>query len=207
MRGRRLKMKNKKTLEMVQMAVLIAIILIMAITPLGYLRTGGLEISLMTVPVVIGAMSVGPGCGAVLGLAFGLTSFYQCFGMSAFGAALLNINPFLTFLVCVPTRALMGYLSGVLFRAMYKVDKTKTVSYFAAALLGAFMYTLFFMGMLMICFGNSDYLQDMNASLGNLNVFAFILALAGINGLLEMPLTCIAGGAVSKALSRAFRKA
>ena len=47
----------------------------------------------------------------------------------------------------------------------------------------------------------------MNASLGNLNVFAFILALAGINGLLEMPLTCIAGGAVSKALSRAFRKA
>ena len=99
-------MKNKKTLEMVQMAVLIAIILIMAITPLGYLRTGGLEISLMTVPVVIGAMSVGPGCGAVLGLAFGLTSFYQCFGMSVFGAALLNINPFLTFLVCVPTRAL-----------------------------------------------------------------------------------------------------
>ena len=141
-------MKNKKTLEMVQMAVLIAIILIMAITPLGYLRTGGLEISLMTVPVVIGAMSVGPGCGAVLGLAFGLTSFYQCFGMSAFGAALLNINPFLTFLVCVPTRALMGYLRGVLFRAMYKVDKTKTVSYFAAALLGAFMNTLFFMGML-----------------------------------------------------------
>ena len=49
------------------------------------------------------------------------------------------------------------------------------------------MNTLFFMGMLMICFGNSDYLQDMNASLGNLNVFAFILALAGINGFWKCP--------------------
>ena len=200
-------MRNKKTLEMVQMAVLMAIILIMAFTPLGYLRTAGLEISLITIPVVIGAMSVGPVCGAVLGLVFGLTSFYQCFGMSAFGMALLNINPFLTFLVCVPTRALMGYLTGVLFKALYRVDKTKTVSYFICALLGAFMNTLFFLGVLMICFGNSDYLREMNASLGNLNILAFLLAIAGVNGLLEMPLTCVVGGAVSKALSRAFRNA
>ena len=200
-------MKNKKTLEMVQLAVLIAIIMIMAFTPLGYLRTAGLEISLITIPVVIGAMSIGPGAGAVLGLVFGITSFYQCFGMSTFGAALLSINPFLTFLVCVPTRALMGYLSGVLFRAFRKVDRTKTVCYFVGGLLGAFMNTLFFMGMLLICFGSSDYLQEMNAAMGNLNVLAFMIALAGINGLLEMPLTCITGGAVSKALSRAFRKA
>ena len=54
-------MRNKKTLEMVQLAVLIAIMLIMAFTPLGFLRTAGLEISLLTIPVAIGAMSVGPG--------------------------------------------------------------------------------------------------------------------------------------------------
>lgn len=198
-------MKNKKTLEMVQSAVLIAIILIMAFTPLGYLRTAGLEISLITIPVVVGAMIVGPGCGALLGLIFGLTSFYQCFGMSPFGAALLGVNPFLTFLVCVPTRALMGYLSGVIFKGLMKVDKTKTISYFATGLLGAFLNTLLFMGLLMICFGNSTYLKDMNAGLGNLNLFAFVLALCGINGLLEMPLTCIVGGGVGKALSRAFR--
>lgn len=198
-------MKNKKTLEMVQLAVLIAIILIMAFTPLGFLKTAGLEISLITIPVVIGAMIMGPGAGAVLGLVFGLTSFYQCFGMSAFGAALLSVNPFFTFLVCVPTRTLMGWLTGVVFKAIHKMDKTKTIAYFAGGLLGAFFNTVFFMGMLMICFGQSSYLQEMNAAMGNLNVFAFILALAGINGLLEMPLTCIAGGAVAKALSRAFR--
>ena len=44
---------------MVQLAVLIAIMLILAFTPLGYLRIGPLAISLMTIPVVIGAMILG----------------------------------------------------------------------------------------------------------------------------------------------------
>ena len=59
-------MKKNKTLEMVQLAVLIAIMLILAFTPLGYLRIGPLAISLMTIPVVIGAMILGPAGGAVL---------------------------------------------------------------------------------------------------------------------------------------------
>ena len=114
---------------MVQMAVLISIILIMSFTPLGYLKIGVLSISLITIPVVVGAMTMGPKAGAVLGLVFGLSSFYQCFGMDAFGATLLGINPFFTFLVCIPTRMLMGFLSGVIFKALYKIDKTKFVNH------------------------------------------------------------------------------
>ena len=191
---------------MVQLAVLVAITLIMAFTPLGFLKIGALSISMLSIPVCIGAMLMGPGAGAILGLIFGLTSFYQCFGMDPFGATLLNINPLFTFLVCIPTRTLMGYLAGVIFKALYKVDKTKTVSFFVTGLLGAFMNTLFFMGMLMLCFGNSSYLQEMNQSMGNLSLFAFVLALCGVNGLLEMPLSCLAGGAVSKILYRVFKK-
>ena len=149
---------------MVQLAVLIAIMLILAFTPLGYLRIGPLAISLMTIPVVIGAMILGPAGGAVLGLVFGLTSFYQCFAGDPFGAALVAMNPFFTFLVCIPTRTLMGWLSGVIFKALWKIDKTKTVTYFVTGLLGAFMNTLFFMSTLMICFGHTEYLQSMNAS-------------------------------------------
>lgn len=191
---------------MVQLAVLIAITLLMAFTPLGFLRVGALSISMLTIPVVIGAMIMGPKAGAVLGLVFGCASFYQCFGMDAFGATLLSINPFFTFLVCIPTRTLMGYLAGVIFKALHKVDKTKTLSYFATGLLGALMNTLFFMGMLMLCFGNSSYLQEMNQSLGNLSLIGFVFALCGINGLLEMPLSCIAGGGVAKVLNRVLKK-
>lgn len=197
-------MQNKKTLEMVQLAVLIAVMLILAFTPIGYLKVGALSISLMTVPVVIGATILGPGAGAVLGLVFGVTSFYQCLAGDAFGAMLLSINPFYTFLVTIPTRTLMGWLVGLIFKALWKVDRTKTVSFFVAGLLGAFLNTLFFMSMLMICFGHTEYLQSFNATGANLVMFA--VAFCGINGLLEMPLCCVLGGAIGKALNVAFKK-
>ena len=73
-------MRNKnaaKTLYMVEMALMVAIIFMMAFTPLGYLRTPGLSITFLTVPVAVGAVLLGPKGGAVCGLAFGLTSFIQ----------------------------------------------------------------------------------------------------------------------------------
>lgn len=78
---------TEKTRKLVQMAILIAVMLILAFTPLGYLKVGAIEITFMTIPVVVGAIILGPAAGAVLGGVFGLTSFIQCFGMSAFGAA------------------------------------------------------------------------------------------------------------------------
>ena len=46
--------------------------------------------------VVIGAIILGPTAGAILGGVFGITSFIQCFGISAFGTLLFGINPVLT---------------------------------------------------------------------------------------------------------------
>ena len=86
-------MREKKftTRQFVEMALLVAVILLLAFTPLGYIRTLGLEITLIVVPVTVGAVTLGPAAGAVLGAAFGITSFIQCFGMSPFGGVLLGI--------------------------------------------------------------------------------------------------------------------
>ena len=193
-------MRSTKTIKMAQMAILIAVVLIMAFTPLGYLKTAGLEISLITIPVAIGAMVIGPGAGAVLGAVFGLTSFYQCFGMSPFGAVLLSINPLYTFLVCVPTRILMGYLAGVLFKAFIKADKGNTVCYFVGGFMTAFLNTLFFMGTLILFFWNTEYIQSLNAA--GANPFMFVIAFVGINGVVEWIATTVAGGIVSKAVAK-----
>ena len=67
------------------------------------------------VPVIVGAIVMGPASGAILGGVFGCISFWECFGRSQFGAMLLGINPIYTFLVCVPTRILAGWLCGVAF--------------------------------------------------------------------------------------------
>lgn len=200
-------MRQTKTVKMAQTAILAAIILVMSFTPLGYLRTAGLEVSLITIPVAIGAMVVGPEAGAFLGLLFGATSFYQCFGMSPFGAALLGINPFFTFLVCVPTRMLMGWLTGWIFKALYRLDRSRTISYFIGGLLAAVLNTAFFMGMLMLCFWESAYIQELNTAMGGLSMMAFLAAFVGVNGLLEAPSSCILGGIISKALDKIVKRA
>ena len=69
--------KRSSTLYMVELAMMIAIILLMSFTPLGYLRTPGLSITLLTIPVAVGAIILGPKGGAVCGFTFGATSFYM----------------------------------------------------------------------------------------------------------------------------------
>lgn len=62
---------SSKTRYMVELAMMIAVILLMAFTPLGYIRTPFLTVTLITIPVAVGAMFLGPKGGMVCGLAFG----------------------------------------------------------------------------------------------------------------------------------------
>ena len=104
-----------------QLALLVAILLVMNYTPLGYLQIGPLSASLLTVPVAIGAMTMGPMAGAILGAVFGLTSFMQAVeGKSALSAALFSANPLGTFVVCVVARVLMGLCAAWLFQLLCK---------------------------------------------------------------------------------------
>lgn len=193
---------RKRTKEMVLMAILVAIMLIFAFTPLGYLKIGVIEITLMVIPVAIGAIVLGPSGGAVLGGVFGLTSFLQCFGMSAFGTFLMTVNPILTFITCMIPRILCGWLSGLLFKSLQKIDKTKIVSYFAASLSTALLNTLFFMLSIIIFFWNNDsFISQMNSwNITTDSIWLFLVAFVGLNGVVEAIVNFIVGGALSKAV-------
>lgn len=53
-------MKNRtNTRWLTQLALLVAVLLVMNYTPLGYLQVGPLSMSLLTIPVAIGAMTLG----------------------------------------------------------------------------------------------------------------------------------------------------
>ena len=129
---------SAKTSRMVQLTILAAIVLLMAFTPFGYLQFGAMKITFLMIPVVIGAIILGPSAGAVLGGIFGATSFVQCFGMDWFGTTLMGINPIYTFIMCMVPRILMGWLCGLIFKGLVKVDKTKhkMASYIITSLCG-----------------------------------------------------------------------
>lgn len=193
------------TKYLVEMALLVAIILIMAFTPIGYIRTAGLEITLIVVPVAVGAVTLGPKAGAVLGGVFGITSFIQCFGMSPFGTVLLGINPVLTFLVCVPTRVLVGWLTGIIYRGLRKTKIPSGISVTVANLCCPLLNTALFMGTMVLCFYRTDYIQSFVSAMGVSNAFLFIIAFVGMNGLIEAILCFAVAAAIAGALKKALR--
>ena len=69
---------------------MIAILLLMAYTPLGYLNIGPLAITFNIIPVAISAITMGPVGGAIAGAVFGLTSFGQCIGIG--GTSLMGVT-------------------------------------------------------------------------------------------------------------------
>ncbi len=195
-------MKKKGTLYLVQMALFVAIILLMAFTPIGYIKTLGVEITLIVIPVAVGAVIMGPAAGAALGAVFGITSFIQCFGMSAFGATLLAINPFFTFLVCVPTRILAGWAAGAAYRGLKKQENTKKIACYVANFLCPFCNTVLFTATLCLCFYRTEYIQNIAASLGSSNVLLFVVAFVGLNGLIEAVCCFVIGSLISRTLIR-----
>lgn len=188
------------TKQLVRLAVLTAVILVMAFTPLGYFKTGGLSVTLLQIPVVIGSILLGPASGAVLGAVFGLTSVLQCFGLEPFGTTLMGINPIGTLLVCLVPRVLMGLLAGLLFRGLNRGAAKGLFPYAATCLAGAVLNTLLFMGLLIAFFFRTEFLQGIASALGAASPIPFIAAFVGVNGVIEAAVCCVVGAAISRTL-------
>ena len=198
-------MKTKKlsTKQLTVLGLMIAVLVLMSYTPLGYLNIGPLAITFNMIPVAIAAIACGPLGGAVLGAVFGLTSFGQCIGIggvSAMGATLFSISPVLAFIQRFVPRFLDGWLLGYLFRWLRKATKNTTLAGDITGFLSAFLNTVFFMVALVVLFGNTDYVKNL---IGGRNIIVFICAFVGVNAICEMISATILTGVISVALKKA----
>ncbi len=198
-------MKTKKlsTKQLTVLGLMIAVLVLMSYTPLGYLNIGPLAITFNMIPVAIAAIACGPLGGAVLGAVFGLTSFGQCIGIggvSAMGATLFSISPVLAFIQRFVPRFLDGWLLGYLFRWLRKATKNTTLAGYITGFLSAFLNTVFFMVALVVLFGNTEYVKNL---IGGRNIIVFICAFVGVNAICEMISATILTGVISVALKKA----
>lgn len=193
--------KTNNVQSLTIMALMTAVLIIFAFTPIGTIPIGPLSISLNMIPVAICAIVLGPVGGAIAGAIFGMLSFLQCFGIgipSGMGATLVAINPFLAFVQRFVPRLLDGLLLGFIFQAFRKIN-----AYVGCAVTGffsAFLNTAFFMSALVFLFGNTEYVQGL---MGGRNIIVFICAFVGINAVVEMIAATIVVGAVGSALIKA----
>ena len=191
---------TQKTVRLSRLALFSALILLLNYTPLGYIHLFALEITLIIIPVTLGAMLLGPADGAILGGVFGVTSFAACFGSSQFGAALLAINPLGTFVTCVVARILAGWLTGLVFQLLHRSERLRPVSYAVGGLLGPVFNTLFFMSSILLFFWNTDYIQSMSTALGAANPLTFVVLFVGINAVFETLVSFLVSTALCRVL-------
>lgn len=199
-------MENKTifhTRSMVELALMTSIILVMSMTPLGYVRTPVLSITLLTIPVAVGAMLLGPKGGAFLGAVFGATSFAQALTGAGMTAILFQSHPFGTCFLCFVPRILEGCLCGLIFKALKKTHLKKAAFYIGGVSCPVFN-TVLFMGTLICLFYQTDYIQALVSSLGASDPLGFIIALVGIQGIIEAAVCGTLSGTIAFVLSKAL---
>jgi len=193
--------KRNKVARMTLLAMLVAVLIVLAFVNIP--MPMGLSITFNMIPVAIAVMAMGLPGGMIVGGAFGLISFLQCFGIfgsSALGAALVNYSPVLMFIQRFVSRLLVGVLAALVYKGMCR---TRAPLYVRGAVTGfsaAFFNTLFFMALLVLLFGNTPELSDKIAAKG---VLMYIITSVGINAVVEMGVAAVVTGAAGAALKKA----
>lgn len=189
--------KSFKIRRLAVMGILAALIIVVSFLPI---RIGIVEITLSMIPVAIGASLYGTYAGAFLGAVFGTVSFLQCFGYSPFGAALLSISAPLTILMCIPTRILAGTLAG-LISDLFKKANHKNFAIISASVIAPILNTVFFTGVLLLGFWQTDYIQGFAQTFKTPAPLAFAAAFVGLNGIIEIIVGIVVAIPAAKAIS------
>ena len=192
-------MKKNDIRTLTRLALLVAIELVMKAVGLGSVPVGPLYMSFLTLPIAVGAITMGPAAGAVLGGVFGAVSFYDAVtGASAMTGALFQVSPVNTFILCVG----MGVCVGLIFNAVKNFDKPGTWSYIVSAMCAPALNTLFFMGYIVLAFYGCDYVQNLVSVKGAANPLMFVVLLVGVQGVAEFLVSGILGGIVARAVRK-----
>ncbi len=201
-------MKNQKTLKLVEIALFVAVEIVMSVTPLGYLNLGILAASLLTIPVAVGAILLGTGASTLLGFVFGITSFIKGFsGATAMTVAMYSASVPASFAVTVGARVLMGLCAGLIVRGVRNIaPKGSVADNIAGSLAAPLLNTCFFMGLLMLFFCHSEYIQGLTETLGISNPILLAAAMVGTQAIIEAVTCGVIATAVSKVLQKALHR-
>lgn len=195
---------NPKVSRLARMSLLVAIIILLTFTPLGYLVIGPIAATTIQMPVIIGAIMMGPAAGLALGVVFGVSAVCKVLmmpGTDVFASTILNYNFFLYAVIAIAPRALMGLLTGLLAKGLSKSPLGKghrqVISFGITGFFGSMFNTVFYLGALWLLAREivaTFYQADISA------VGGIVIGVASTAGVIEGIVSCVIVAAVCRAL-------
>ena len=144
-------MNNAKIKRMAGIALLMALVIVLQFVGGMIPPVGGFSISLVLIPIVLGAAVYGPKAGALLGATFGVIVFINCVtGADPGGAMVFQANPVLCFLVVMGKGILAGAASGFVYKLLK--GKNPYIAMVLAAAVCPIVNTGVFIGCMLLFF-------------------------------------------------------
>ena len=187
------------------LAVLVALVIVLQTLSTLIGRLGGTPLSLVLIPVVLGAVMLGPLAGLLLGFVFGLvTAVCGVTGFDAWTFLLFSEEPFWTVALCLVKATAAGGAAGLLNYLIAR--KNPYAGVIAAALAAPVVNTGIFVAGCFAMSGAIGNIMAQSAETASVSlVYYVIILLAGVNFLIEFAINAVASPAVFT-VSRLFVK-
>lgn len=199
-------MKTRKhdTHWMVGVALMAAIVVVLANTPLGLIPLPMIKATTTHIPVILGAILFGPLAGGILGAVFGICSMIS----NTVTPALLSFafSPFLAasaagavkaVWVSVGCRAMIGIVAGWLWLGLKKLGTKDLIALPIVGFVGSMTNTVFVMGSIYFLL-RPEYAEAMGVAVDA--VFGLVMGVITGSSVLEALVALVLVTAIGKAL-------
>lgn len=167
-----MKTSKKDTRWMVSVALMGAIVILLANTPLGMIQLPVIKATTVHIPVILGAVLLGPLAGAILGGVFGICSMIS----NTMAPTLLSFafSPFLSsdfagvckaLWISIGCRILIGVVAGWLWIGLQKIRLNAWTALPIVGFVGSMTNTILVMGSIYKLLA-SQYAQAKNVAVG-----------------------------------------
>lgn len=206
-----MKEKKRDTRWMVCVALMAAIVIVLANTPLGMIQLPVIKATTVHIPVILGAVLLGPLAGSILGGVFGICSLIS----NTMAPTLLSFafSPFMSttglpgvlkaLWISVGCRILIGVVSGWLWKLFEKVHLNQTIALPITGFVGAMVNTVTVMGSIYLLFAQ-QYAQAQNV--GITAVWGLIMGTITASGIPEAIASAVLVLALGKVLLRFMKR-
>ena len=206
-----MKAKKHDTRWMVSVALMAAIVIVLANTPLGMIQLPIIKATTVHIPVILGAILLGPGAGAILGAVFGICSMVS----NTMAPTLLSFafSPFLSttgipgalkaIWISVGCRILIGVVAGWLWVLFTKIKLNQFIALPIVGFVGSMVNTVTVMGSIYFLFAQ-QYAEAKEVALTA--VFGLVMGTVTASGIPEAIAAAILVLALGKVLVVVFRK-
>lgn len=200
-----MKQKTMDTRYMALLAMFCGVLLVMGMTGIGFIPLPVIKATTMHIPVIIGAILLGPKAGAVLGAVFGLCSIWAntttpgllSFAFSPFMSTEGLIGVAKSLWIALGCRLLFGLCTGWIWKLCKKIFKQELFTLSVTAAVSTILHSVLVMGSIYALLA-SQYAAAKNVAVTA--VFGLVMGTIAASGIPEAIAAAILVTVIGKAL-------